>query len=88
MNPTLALRPSLRPSLRPGPSLRAGLLLALSLALWLASAAGVAPAFVSTVPTAASTRVKAAGSDEICHCAHCPGGAKCCCCHAAKCPAP
>lgn len=54
---------------------RTALVLAMSLLCWLALAAGQAPVL---------SRL-AAPPAIVCHCAHCPGGAKCCCCAHSAC---
>ena len=58
------------PASRPLPT-RPLALLALTVGLTFASALGLAP----TLARAAAAATHAA----TCHCAHCPGGAKCCC---------
>jgi hypothetical protein len=65
---------------RPTP-IRIGPVIFIMIAFWLASAASLAPTLARTS--------HAAGHEQICHCAHCPGGANCCCRKAeGKCPMP
>ena len=69
---------------RPQSPIRIGLVLILSVILWLATLA------VSLAPTVAhSVGIATAGDSghsAVCHCAHCPGGAACCCRQSLKCP--
>jgi len=70
---------------RPQSPIRIGLVLMLSVTLWLATLA------VSLAPTVARTaRIASPAGDSdhsaVCHCAHCPGGAACCCRQSLKCP--
>lgn len=57
---------------------RFALVLALSLLCWLACALSLAPTVAHSMNASTATKV--------CHCAHCPGGAACCCRTAAACP--
>lgn len=64
------------PAPRPFPA-RPLVLLALTFGLTLVSAFGLAPTLAKALPHAA-----------VCHCAHCPGGLKCCCLGKGACPIP
>jgi len=59
---------------------RSGLLLTLCIAFWLAAALSFAPTLRRTAGIASHS--------EICKCAHCPGGAACCCRTSLACPNP
>ena len=59
---------------------RVGIVLILTIAYLLASAVSLAPTLSRTAG--------APSHSEVCHCAHCPGGALCCCRAAGKCPSP
>jgi hypothetical protein len=54
-------------------------LLIAALTIWLSSAASLAPTLLRTA---------ALGNHAtVCHCAQCPGGKRCCCGQALRCPA-
>ncbi|HWA83313.1 MAG TPA: hypothetical protein VG820_07775 [Fimbriimonadaceae bacterium] len=55
---------------------RAGMVILLTLLCWLACSLSQAPTFVHQA-------VRTATPATVCHCAHCPGGAACCCRNAA-----
>jgi len=77
MNNALTLHPPVPFRLGPLP---VGRLLVLVAAFLFASAVSLAPTIVRTAA--------AASHSEVCKCAHCPGGAACCCRQSGKCATP
>lgn len=70
MNPAIALRTSAPRN--------AALFIVVAVAFWLAAGIGLAP----TLARSASST----GHESVCKCAHCPGGAACCCQGNGACP--